>query len=146
MSLLQGTGLNNTQWNLDITKGQGSGEMCSLKWGFIIMQFSVYFTITNKSKEYCWFCLRTLLYRSLLNWAFTVITIMTILPLLPCCFCCCCISPKVNSYVLRKCYCFFLCSETIFGYSNLEVQVCTPPASYMRGPKGRGVMQKVHGH
>ena len=36
------------KWNLDITKGQGTGKICSLYRGFVISRFfSTYFTITG---------------------------------------------------------------------------------------------------
>ena len=39
------------QWNLDITKCQGTGNICSLERGFVISRsFFMYFTITGVNK------------------------------------------------------------------------------------------------
>ena len=35
------------QWNLDLTKSLGTGQICSLNGGFIILRFfSIHFTVT----------------------------------------------------------------------------------------------------
>ena len=42
---------NDTQWNLNITKDQGTGKICSLQRGFVVSRFfSVFCTITGASK------------------------------------------------------------------------------------------------
>ena len=42
-------------WNLDITKGQGTGDFCSLLGGFVISRFfSLYFTIAGIKKIVCY--------------------------------------------------------------------------------------------
>ena len=43
------------QWNLNITKGQGTGKICSLQRGFVIFRFfSIYFAITGVKKIVCY--------------------------------------------------------------------------------------------
>ena len=43
--------LNVVQWNLDLTKGQGTGKICSLQRHFVISRFFfIHFTITAVKK------------------------------------------------------------------------------------------------
>ena len=38
---------NQVQWNLDLTKSLGTGQICSLNGGFVISRFfSIHFTVT----------------------------------------------------------------------------------------------------
>ena len=62
---------HNTQWNLDITKGQETGKICSLYRGFVILRFfSIYFTITGLRKSFV--ISRTWLFRGSLYQGSTV--------------------------------------------------------------------------
>jgi len=49
--LIKGCALRKIQWNLDITKDQGNGKICSLFRGFVTSRFFfIYFTITEVKK------------------------------------------------------------------------------------------------
>ena len=64
--LLRGIGVPvqySIQCNLDVTKGQGTGKICSLKGGFVLLRFFfIYFTVT-RVKIIMHYILRTSLYR-----------------------------------------------------------------------------------
>ena len=62
------------QWNLDLTKSLGTGQICSLNGGFVISRFfSIHFTVTLAGTEIISFVIsRTSLNRGSLNRGSTV--------------------------------------------------------------------------
>ena len=80
------------QWNLNLTKCQGPGEICSLYRGFVISRFySIHFTVTLAGLENNYHLLYQGLcynfYRASLNRGSTVITKHTVVLYLPCSAC-----------------------------------------------------------